>query len=203
MNYLLAIPLAICLLSGTTALAEAARDCKVAALKGAEASVQRQGASQKLAVDMPLDDTDQVTTGPGTRVEIHCSDGIVVTIGAASSLDLGTLTTGGQDDGVVMSLFDGIAGFIKPAFGGTRFRVRTPSAVASVRSTEWIVIVEEKATAVFVNKGAVDVGVAEKSVLLQPGEGVSVTADGALGAATRWGNARVAGARAALGFSWE
>jgi ferric-dicitrate binding protein FerR (iron transport regulator) len=81
------------------------------------------------------------------------------------------------------------------------FRVLTPQAIAAVRGTVWAVDVTERGTAVFTQRGRVEVRRASgPAVVLGPGEGVDV-ADEASSPLTvkRWGEARVRALLSRLG----
>ena len=163
--------------------------CTVETLRGGEARVLRAGLAEPMPEGMALRGDDRIETGAGAIVAVACRAGIRLTVGPDTSLDL--REAGMESEGWVAFLLKGIAGFARPIFGGERFEVRTPSAVASVRSTEWIVIVEEDATAVFVEEGAVAVAARTGGAVLRPDEGIDVTPDGMAGPVKTWGPARV------------
>ena len=160
-----------------------------------------------------------VTTGPDARVEIGCDDGVTVTVGADSRIDLGALAgPKGEDQGILMRLFGGIVGIDAPIRTWGSFEVETDLAIASVRSTAWLVqAAPDKGTGVFVKRGRVAVQAGDDQAVLAEGEGVDIPP--ATGAGTRgltpdgrpvakmkpvvtWGQARLKAADAALGFDW-
>lgn len=142
-------------------------------------------------------------TGPGTRVEIRCAGGVVVTLGEGTEIDLSELAAPADADGVLVRLFRGIAGFVAPEPQAAPIAVATPLAIASIRSTEWHVeSARRTGTAVFVRKGRVAVTAGAATVELAPGEGVDVATDGTLPAPHPWGAARIARAGGRLGFGW-
>jgi len=175
--------------------------CAVANIQGSAGTLWRDGQGQPLRVAMTLDNRDRIETGEGTIVRLACAQDIEVTIGPVTELELSGITA--QDEGWVAFLMNGAAWFARPFFSEERFEVRTPSAVASVRSTEWFVTVDEGATAVFVDKGKVAVGAAQGGGLLEKGRGIDVTANGVSGPVRIWGASRVSALRQRLGFAPE
>lgn len=75
---------------------------------------------------------------------------------------------------------------------GSRFRVRTPHAIATVRGTTFVVDVKRRQTDVFVSRGRVEVTRRrdDASVTLSAGEGVDVTPRGPL-EVKDWGAGRI------------
>ncbi|MDF2233983.1 FecR family protein [Albimonas sp. CAU 1670] len=200
---------AVCLAAlALGAQAAAARDCRLETLEGASAELWTERGWRALSPDalpLPLPRAAAILrTGPDARLLVLCDDGVAVTVGVASEVDLGTLVEPSRE-GVVMRLLRGALGAVAT---GTwpRFEVRTPLAIAAVRSTEWAVTHSpEEGSAVFVRAGAVAVrpAAAGAGVLLQAGEGVDVAPDGALGPPARWGAARVAALGERLGPGWR
>lgn len=129
---------------------------------------------------------DRIETGDAARVTLVCPDELRITVGPGSSVELVDLDSEGE--GWAARLTRGIARFARPLFGGARFEVRTPSAVASVRSTVWTVDVTDNATSLFVTEGLVAIG----GVDIAAGQGIDVAADGTLGEVTSWGPERIA-----------
>ncbi len=191
-----------CLFAGVASAAQAQGiACEVASIEGTNAEIWRAGGAIPATVAMPVDAGDQVRTRADSRVTLSCTGDMRITVGPDTTLDLGRM--GGGDVGWAVFLLDGIAGFLRPLFGTDRFEVRTPSAVASVRSTEWIVTVKANATAVFVEDGGVAVAARSGGALLTPGEGIDITADGTAGPVKTWGAGRVRRVRDRLGQSSE
>lgn len=171
------------------------RSCGIAVLQG-PATVERNGQSLNAAAGAVLTTNDKLVTGPQARVEIRCNDGIRLNVGADTTLELSTLVAGGAArQNVVLRLLNGIVRVALPALRSwRRFEVQTPSAVASVRATDWIVQAEKSgATAVFVVEGQVLASnrAGSEGAFLQAGEGIDFRADGGMAATIRWGEARV------------
>jgi hypothetical protein len=100
-----------------------------------------------------------------------------------------------------MSLHRGIARFLAPVRTWGTFNVFGPVAVASVRSTEWIMLTPDGGTSVFVRQGVVEVQSKRgTAVRLSPTYGVDVAPDGTMAPAKKWGAKRVAEALARLGL---
>ncbi len=137
---------------------------------------------------------DIVRTGLDSRLLIIGSDGLRMVIGANTELAVHSYLVHGPAGGieVVLGLLQGITRLI----GGQTARPRsiavdTRTAVASVRSTEWLIESTERGTAVLSIEGQVTiVGLAGGSVVLGPGEGTDVPPGGPPKAAASWGQAR-------------
>ncbi|HUF87460.1 MAG TPA: FecR domain-containing protein [Thermohalobaculum sp.] len=179
-----------------------ARDCAVEAVEGEDVRAWSAGAWSALRPGQSLAPEAKVATGAGSRVKIACDDGIVVTVGSASEVNLEALTTPG--DSVIVQLIDGIVGLFAPE-RVRRFEVRTPLAIASVRSTGWLVEHDaDEGSAVFVRAGAVAVAARSGGRFrLAPGEGITITPDGVPGEVKTWGPPRIARSTEALGFDWR
>lgn len=180
--------------------------CAVTGFEGTDASVERAGTTAELALG-PLAATDgTIRTGQGTRLQVTCDGGTVVTIGPESQVNLSELMAEAEDrPSVVVRLLEGIAGFVSPEPARTAFAVETPVAVAAVRTTEWLVEHDgaTDASAVFVRRGEVAVSNVAGSFVLQPGEGITIGRDAVVRPVARWGQPRIAQSTGALGFAWD
>lgn len=186
--------------SGQAAGAQQPGSCTVTHLSGT-ALLLRAGASLPLARGMPLYEDDQVVTDANARLGIACSDGSTLVIGESSNVALSTFSALAEErDGSV--LLDLIEGILRLALSSDvrreRFEVKTPTAIAAVRSTEWITEAAADNTAVFVVDGTVAVRsrTGEGQVLLQPGFGTDVPQGATPTEPKRWGPARVESALA-------
>ncbi|SNS61123.1 FecR domain-containing protein [Antarctobacter heliothermus] len=146
---------------------------------------------------------DRIETAERGLVTLVCPDDLRITVGPSSVVVLVDVDQGATGWGA--SLSTGIARFARPLFGGARFEVRTPSAVASVRSTVWTIEATAEATAVFVREGQVVVTpVAEApadgptEAVLDAGQGVEVSVSDGLGPVEDWGRNRIAQQEARL-----
>lgn len=182
------------------ALAEE-RSCAVAELAGA-ANLTHAGARSAVQVGTALSAKDKLETGSNGRVDVACSDGTHVTIGADTEIGFGSLIgEQGNDASIGMSLHRGIARFLAPVRTWGTFNVFGPVAVASVRSTEWIMDTPKRGTNVFVLKGVVEVQSKRgDGVRLPATYGVDVAANGTMAASKKWGAKRVADVLARLGL---
>jgi hypothetical protein len=179
------------ILAAGSAVAED-RTCEISQVSG-QASLTHEGKRAKAATGSAVSARDTLRTGGDGRVEILCSDGVVVTIGAETELGLGSLVgEQGPSESIAMSLHRGIARFLAPLRTWGQFNVHGPVAVASVRSTEWVMETPKRGTNVFVLDGSVTVRAKSGTgIILGPGHGVDVAADGTMGEGKTWGAERV------------
>jgi hypothetical protein len=140
---------------------------------------------------------DRVVTGADGRAEINGIDGSTLVVGPASQIVMTTYAVAANGvRSVLLDLVEGILRFItQPAPGGYEYQVRTPTAVASVRSTEWIVDAGAGNTAVFAIAGSVEVNSARGNdvVLLTPGQGTDVRSGASPTPPAVWAAVRVQG----------
>lgn len=179
------------LLSVAPALAEM-RTCQIERVAGA-ASLSHDGKRSAAKAGTALAAKDQIRTGGDGRVEITCSDQTTVTLGADTELNLGSLVgEQGEDTSIAMSLHRGIARFLAPMRTWGSFSVFGPVAVASVRSTEWVMETPKRGTNVLVLKGRVEVrGKRADGYIIGASYGIDVAADGTVGEPKQWAAARV------------
>lgn len=168
------------------------RTCEITSVNGT-ASLTHEGKRAKAEVGAQVSARDTLRTGGDGRVEIECSDQVVVTIGAETELGLGSLVgEQGPKETIAMSLHRGIARFLAPLRTWGQFNVHGPVAVASVRSTEWVMETPKRGTNVLVLDGSVTVRAKSGAgIILGPGHGVDVAADGTMGEGKTWGAERV------------
>lgn len=183
------------------------RQCSIAGIEGSSVQVEREGSIEPAVRDYALQSGDRIRTGVASRTEIACDDGTKVTVGPETAIDLGNLAgPASSDQNIFIDLFSGIAGFIAPKRSWKSFDVRAPRAIASVRSTEWLVLADAAKTSVFVRKGAVEVSPdGALSDVLQIGQGIDIEQGmRAVSFPVRvWPEDRVRRAGAELGFSWQ
>ena len=166
---------------------------EVAQLVGG-AQVIRGAAILPLVQGAPVLVDDIVRTAVDGRVLIHCLDGLRIAIGSASEVALRVYLID-RDQGSLRAAFGLLQGIVRLISGNTLQRqwidVDTRTAVASVRSTEWLVEATARGTGVLSLENVVEVrGLAGGRVLLEPGEGTDVAPGSAPRAAARWGSAR-------------
>ena len=125
-------------------------------------------------------------------VNLRLGDGSMIRVQAGSDVRLVQLRRRGQagDTQSVLELRSGsVESSVTPSSDGRqrRFEIRTPSASSSVRGTQFSVqLVQDGRTLTAVTKGSVAVGqravARAASTLIDSGQGVAVSAEGAVGA---------------------
>ncbi len=183
------------------AAAQTSGTCIVKQVAG-QASVSARGSGVRPAViGLGLGRNAKLRTQAGGHVTMACSGGLEVIVGPETEIDvIGLLDGDAQPFG--LRLMNGIAGFLFSSDNQDGVQVRTPSAVAAVRSTQWAMRVEDRASAVFARSGTVFVVAESGDARLSPGEGVDVSPSGAMGPVVRWGQARIDRFDALLGPDW-
>jgi ferric-dicitrate binding protein FerR (iron transport regulator) len=204
---LLAIGLAIVMLAPPAAtFGGEIRSCVVDGVEGTRARYWHSGVWSDVVVKLALPAEAKVTTGFETRVRIVCDDGAIVSIGSGTEVNLENLVGAADSQrSVAIQLIEGIIGLVVPQRNWRRFEVRTPVAIASVRSTEWLIEWRRGGSAaIFVRMGEVAVRSARSErFILGMGEGITISAAGAAGDVKQWGAARIAESTAMLGFDWR
>jgi hypothetical protein len=113
----------------------------VSALEGT-GEVQRGSAGDwaALAPADGLSQGDQVRTAADSRMKILLRDDSVLTLGESSQLRLDEQVTGAAPQSTLELLFGKIRAIATERYGaaGARFEVKTPTAIAGVRGTEFI-----------------------------------------------------------------
>lgn len=157
------------------------------------ATVMRGGTPVLLRPGVRVHLDDEIYTYAGARVKLRFNDGAEVAIGARSRV-LVRRYAGSAGGSASERLLELLGGILRVVFGGTGgFDVRATTAVASTRSTEWVVEAKPDTTAVFVVDGRVAVSAREAAgrVELTAGEGTDVAAGTAPTPPKRWGEKRV------------
>lgn len=140
---------------------------------------------------------DGLITGARSKAEILCADGSTLVVGPDSTLSMATFAAEPGGTG----LLDLISGILRVTLSGRTpwqyFEVRSATAVASVRSTDWVVDASRVKTGVFVIEGVVAVasrqGAAQGAgeVTLTAGQGTDVAFNALPQPPKKWGQARV------------
>jgi hypothetical protein len=160
------------------------------------AFVIHEGRVSPLGPGRNLDDADRIVTAGDGKVAIRFEDGSLCTIGPGSELLIGDLAS---PSGGWIDLVRGIVRVIlAPGARAGASGVRTRAAVASVRSTEFVVEASLDRAAVFVASGTVEVTgrLTGATVTLGPGEGTDIGLREPPTPVKRWGDKRVADAMA-------
>jgi len=134
---------------------------------------------------------DAGRTSDGARVVLTCAAGLTIEIERSARYGVVDSDGDGRPEGMRL---DGGAALVDAEQGAyDNFQILTPTAIASVRGTEWITDAATATTSVFVRSGAVNV-VARGSnagVVLRRGEGTDVPPNAAELRAIRWGQGRI------------
>src|SRR5690606_18677143 len=104
------------------------------------ASVVRDAAEAPLTLGASVFARDLIEAGPNARVEIRFTDGSIVVVGALARIEVADFTV--ESGGRISAVLRLIAGVIRATLTPDRdrsFLVRTDTAVASARSTDWLV----------------------------------------------------------------
>ena len=163
-------------LGAARAQAERQAAGRVTARDGSVVVVRAEG-DQPLEPGDALYRGDQIRTGPAAKLRVECEGGLVIVIGPRTEIGIDEYlpAQSGSGLGMVLGLLTGIVRLIGPAQAPQRLEVRTRVALASVRSTDWLVQAGPPGTAVFAREGRVGVrGTSGGEVLLEPGFGTDV-----------------------------
>lgn len=190
--------------SATASAAE--RSCAAAKIDGATAQYRQNDDWRALRKAQLPEGPLLISTGPDTRIEVVCSDGIVITIGTSTVADLENLIgDAGPSSNILIRLLEGVIGAVAPRRNWSRFDIHAPLAIASVRSTEWLVSHDQvDGSAVFVREGKVVVAMLpdNRRITLDADDGVDVAKTG--GAKPKiWPRHRTARIGDRLGFGWR
>lgn len=186
-----------------TAAAQDNTVARVDALTGSATVERSSGTKQALTASTVLGRGDTVMTDKGARVRLRFSDGATVTLGEDTSLKVARYThnAGAGERQGQLDLVSGAVRAIVPKLSSprSRFDIHTPTAVAAVRSTDWMIEHTDKnETHVFVGDGAVAVtsrGAQLGRVVLEAGWGTTVAKDVAPQPPRVWGAPRIANLR--------
>jgi len=169
---------------------------EVVALRGA-CTVVRAAGTTALAVGAPILRADRIVTGPDGRIKVRFGDGTVIAIGSGSELVAADYAAqGGSRRSAFFSVIQGLfRATVTPGLPNSRFEVQTSTAVASVRSTDWMAQASVENTGVVVLDGAVEVAsrppAPREAVLLRAGEGTDVPAAAVPTGPARWSQRRI------------
>jgi len=173
--------------------------CTVKRVEGAAVVSAGGAALRPVEPGLTLAPNDTLRTSSTSRVTLDCPDKLKVVVGPDSEITVEGLLAGDVRP-FGLRLLDGIAGFIFNGSSGVQ--VRTPSAVAAVRSTEWAMRVHEGVSEVFTRTGSVSVTADGGSARLGPGDGIDVSNTGALKPVVQWRPPRIARFVELLGPDW-
>jgi len=184
----------------TPALAGPSGACVIERVEGSAVVAAGASAQRPVRTGLAIAATDTVRTRAQSRVTMTCPNRLKVVVGPDSAVTVEGLLAGAARP-FGMRLLDGIAGFVFKGKGGG-VQVRTPSAVAAVRSTEWAMRVHQGVSEVFTREGSVAVTADGGSARLGPGDGVDVSGTGELKPVVQWKPPRIARFAELLGTDW-
>jgi hypothetical protein len=144
----------------------------------------------------PIFVSDQVGTGPESRLELRLGENTVVRLGERARLTINRflLNAGGE-----MTLDAGAMLFEKQAGQPMPVEIRGSFGVIAVRGTRFFAGLSNKVFGVFVEEGAVTVSAGGRQVILRAGEGTDIGRPGARPTAPkRWSRARIDAAYASV-----
>jgi hypothetical protein len=158
-------------------------------------TVQRAGVPSALSIGALVYMGDSLTTGPRSRIRLVFEDGSTLAVGPDTHVTLDAQRVGAG--GSLRGVFNLLRGIVRTVLSadqtGGNVSVFTRAAIASVRSTDWIVEAEAGHTAVFVVDGAVNVRSTQDitaGVVLGPGDGTDVDVGEAPTPPVQWGAPR-------------
>lgn len=177
--------------------AQAAAD-SVAVVSRLAGTVERQAGSRRVALRVgdPVHTDDDIVTGDDGRVRLRFQDGSTVVVGPGSSLKVAAYDyDSGARPGGLLRLAQGILrALVDTLPGNASFTVNSPTAVAAVRGTSFIVEAEAENTAVFVIDGVVLVDSAQpdgEAVTVRANEGTDVAQGAQPTPPGPWGSPRI------------
>jgi hypothetical protein len=161
-------------------------------------------AAERLSVQSPVYQGDEIQTLTDAKVKLVLVDGTVLTLGPKSALRLTeyVYTPPSSSQKSVLQLFFGVfRAVVQHVLPGGSVEVHTSNAVAAIRGTDWMARVEFDATAVVVLEGTVSVRQARSdiggAVVLTAGVGTDVRADQPPTPPKQWGAPRIEALRQA------
>jgi hypothetical protein len=184
--------------AGSAGAQTAAAIGSVTALIG-QAQVTHEGAAaaRPLAPGANVFENDRIRTAADAKLRLDMADGSVLTLGAATELNLSRFHYAPEAAArnVLLEVPRGIIRvLVNLLVANSTFDLQTHTAVASVRGTDWIAEAQPDATAIVGLAGRVAVRSDEAAiggaVVLLPGDGTTVRAEQPPSAPTQWGAAR-------------
>ncbi len=170
----------------------------VSALVGQAVVTSRgESAARPLALGAEVFEGDRIHTEADAKLRLKLEDGSVLTLGAATDLNLGQFHYAPEQASrnVLLEVPRGIIRvLVELLVAHSTFEVQSHTAVASVRGTDWIAEAQPDATAIVALHGRVSVRNVRPEiageVVLFPGDGTTVRAGEPPPAPTQWGAAR-------------
>src|SRR3972149_291055 len=121
------------------------------------------------SVGAELNEGDRVKTGSDGRIEVSLQDGSKLTIGNNTEMEITKFLIEKDRRSATIFLQGKLRAVIAKFSGKTNMKVKTPTAVAGIKGTDFIVMNEGKANVLFGQEGAVAVkGKDKETVALLP-----------------------------------
>ncbi|MBI3754435.1 MAG: FecR domain-containing protein [Deltaproteobacteria bacterium] len=119
---------------------------------------------------MEINEGDRVKTGSNGRIELLLQDGSRLTVGNNTEMEITKfLLDKDRRSATIFLAWGKLRAMVAKFAGRTDMRVKTPTAVAGVKGTDFIVMNEGKANVLFGQEGSVEVkGKDKESVALAP-----------------------------------
>lgn len=154
--------------------------------------------AETLAVKTPVYLHDIIQTKPDSKVRLRFVDDTRVHLGPESTLKITryVYAAGAQERSALLTIAEGIYRAIVSRVAGTPgFGVQTPTAVASVRGTDWLGQATADLSSAVVLEGAVAIGssnpTVDETVVLEEGDGTSVAFGEPPAPKSRWSQERI------------
>lgn len=152
---------------------------QISRLSGA-ITILRDGVEKSATIGEKVLTSDRIQSGNDARAEVTFADGSILTIGPDSEVVISFFAPEAPDSLALLDVIAGIARLtVNKATSWGRFDVRTTTAVASVRGTDYLVENTGLKTAIFVVEGRVAAAsrAGSGTVILRQGQGVDVTSE--------------------------
>jgi len=121
------------------------------------------------SIGAELNEGDRVKTGSDGRIEVSLQDGSKLTIGNNTEMEITKFLIEKDRRSATIFLQGKLRAVIAKFSGKTNMKVKTPTAVAGIKGTDFIVMNEGKANVLFGEEGSVEVkGKDKESVNLAP-----------------------------------
>ena len=193
------VAFAFSLLTAASAWAQTAQPVgEVVAQRGA-ATAMRNGQPVSLSSGSSVFVNDQIFTYKGSGVKLKFTDGSEVSVGEEGLLQVDRFAHD-RPTNTRNALFTFVRGIFRATVASlapaSSWDVRTETAVASVRSTDWMLAARADLAEVFVHEGSVAVRnikhpLTPGEVMLFPGDGTDVRPDARPTGPVRWGPPRI------------
>lgn len=179
MKYLQALILSAAMIATMPLKADPVKLALVVFKKG-DASIVRNGKVQPAKVKDLIQEKDEIRTGAGGELSLQLSSGVLVKVAANSSLLIEGIARDEKGSTLALRLNNGtlLGKASKESGKDLNLTVHSPTAIAGVRGTEFIVDVNAEQSSVLVDEGVVNVSDATGSRSVDCEAGNKVVSDG-------------------------